>query len=384
MKAILRSTLVAAFALISGAAAAQVATFDFDNDYATLFPALPGVSDSNGSNLGDFNEPTTASVSGYSITVSESGKNNPNRIWTSSPRLRMYGGTLTIQAPEGKAMKKIEFVSKTGSAFKWGAANTVDCGEVTADKTAGKATWTGDANKLVVTVDANTQLKSLAIYDEAGGDVTPDTPEPPVSTDLVAPFTLDLKGNEAGFTADNKQLPEGLSYVWTNDSKYGWKASAYVSGTTYAAESWLVSPVITLATDSKLNFHYAANKFSSVDILPEQARLMIQQDGAADWQALTVPVWPASLSWTYIDSGDIDLAQFAGQKVRIAFVYTSTEAGAGTWEIDAITVSGTASAITSAPALSATDAPVYTLSGQRIPAPRKGVNIIGGKKVVVK
>jgi len=30
------------------------------------------------------------------------------------------------------------------------------------------------------------------------------------------------------------------------------------------------------------------------------------------------------------------------------------------------------------------DAPVYTLSGQRLAAPRKGLNILGGKKIIVK
>jgi uncharacterized protein YjdB len=29
-------------------------------------------------------------------------------------------------------------------------------------------------------------------------------------------------------------------------------------------------------------------------------------------------------------------------------------------------------------------APVYTLSGQRLAKPRKGLNIVGGKKVIVK
>ena len=30
------------------------------------------------------------------------------------------------------------------------------------------------------------------------------------------------------------------------------------------------------------------------------------------------------------------------------------------------------------------DAPIYNLRGQRLAAPQKGINIIGGKKVVVK
>jgi hypothetical protein len=32
----------------------------------------------------------------------------------------------------------------------------------------------------------------------------------------------------------------------------------------------------------------------------------------------------------------------------------------------------------------ASDLPVYSLSGQRLTAPRRGVNIVGGKKVVVR
>ena len=30
------------------------------------------------------------------------------------------------------------------------------------------------------------------------------------------------------------------------------------------------------------------------------------------------------------------------------------------------------------------DAPIYSLSGQRLTAPQKGINIIGGKKVIIK
>ena len=43
---------------------------------------------------------------------------------------------------------------------------------------------------------------------------------------------------------------------------------------------------------------------------------------------------------------------------------------------------GTGIEILSSPA--SPSAPVYSLSGQRLTAPKKGINIIGGKKVVVK
>lgn len=112
MKKLLRYSLSVIFAFVASVSFAQT-TFDFDKDYKTLFPGLPGVS-SEESNEGDFNEATTCTVDGIAVTVSAKEEGNPhaNRIWTSSARLRMYSGTLTIQAPEGKQISKIEIAQK--------------------------------------------------------------------------------------------------------------------------------------------------------------------------------------------------------------------------------------------------------------------------------
>ena len=64
MKKLLRYSLTLVFALVASVGFAQT-TFDFDNDYKTLFPGLPGVSSSTGSNEGDFNEATTVSGSAF-------------------------------------------------------------------------------------------------------------------------------------------------------------------------------------------------------------------------------------------------------------------------------------------------------------------------------
>ena len=58
MNKYLRYSLTLVFALVASVGFAQT-TFDFDKDYKTLFPNLPGVSSSTGSNDGDFNEATT-------------------------------------------------------------------------------------------------------------------------------------------------------------------------------------------------------------------------------------------------------------------------------------------------------------------------------------
>lgn len=189
MKKLLRYSLTLVFALVASVSFAQT-TFDFDNDYKTLFPGLPGVS-SMESNEGDFNEATTCTVDGIAVTVSakEEGITNANRIWNSSARLRMYSGTLTVQAPEGKQISKIEIAQK-----KWNANNKVDNGTI--DKT---GNWTGSANKVVYSIAANTQIKSMIVTLGEGG-----TPQPPV--EITYTDVASVKDLLANYKEDTKNL----------------------------------------------------------------------------------------------------------------------------------------------------------------------------------
>ena len=161
MNKILRYSLVSLLTLFFGTAMAQT-TFNFNEDYKSLFPTLPGVSSSD-SNDGDFNEATTCTLNGISITVSakEPDNNNANRIWSGTPRLRMYSGTLTVTAPEGKNLSSIEIDNG-----KWNNGNTVDNG------TLDGANWTGTANSVVFDIAGNTQINSITVYIEG------ETPEP--------------------------------------------------------------------------------------------------------------------------------------------------------------------------------------------------------------
>ena len=121
MKNNLRNVLMGALMLISGSVFAQGVTIDFDNDYATLFPTITGVS-SGESHDGDFTVTTTSTaVSGYTVTVSAKDEEatTENRIWGTSPRLRMYSGTFTVT---GSNITNIEFNS--GSNFNIASVNT--------------------------------------------------------------------------------------------------------------------------------------------------------------------------------------------------------------------------------------------------------------------
>lgn len=304
--------------LFAGQAFAEDVVINFDNDYATLFPTLTGTS-SNDSHDGDFTGPTTSTaVSGVTVTVAPAeGAKTPSRIWEKSPRLRMYSGTFTVT---GTSITKIVF-----DAPKWTSV-AAETGTLT-DKT-----WVGEANEVVFTIGGNTQLKNITVT--LGGEVI-DPGE--IEKVLVSDPMTDGLGN---FTIDDKVLPEGLSYVWKSNN-YGAVASAFYNGTSYETESWLISNVIDLtnATETKLSFSQALNKFSSIDAAKSQTAILMSVNGG-EWQAVEGITYPDSLGWTYVEN-NINIASVAdGQKVQFAFKYTSNAESAGTWEIKPFEIKG--------------------------------------------
>ncbi len=307
------------FMLCAGVSAQTVVTIDFDTDYQTLFPTLPGVSDGNGSSDGDFTENTTSTaVDGVTVTVTATESGTKNRIWTSAPRLRMYNGTFTVT---GKGITKIDF---TGHSTNFNLSTTTGTLE-------GK-TWVGQADEIEFAVAKNTQINKIVVT--LGGEVI--NPDDIAKTLYTEAFTA----NEGSFTIDNKVMPEDLTYVWKFNS-YGAVASAFANSTSYETESWLVSPVIDLtkATETSLEFTHALNKFSTIEAAKEQATVLVKV-GDGEWAPLEGVVYPEEMGWTFIENS-IDVSKlFDGKKVQVAFRYTSNSESAGTWEIKPFTVKG--------------------------------------------
>ena len=154
MNKFLRYSLSFVLAFVASVTFAQEVTFDFDKDYKTLFPELTGTSSST-SHDGDITKTMTCTTNGISVAVSAKtpGSSTDNRIWSSSPRLRMYSGTLTIQAPADKKIASIDIINNG----KWNDNNNADVG------TNNKGSWTGDANKVVYTIAGNTQINSIKV-----------------------------------------------------------------------------------------------------------------------------------------------------------------------------------------------------------------------------
>lgn len=170
-----------------------------------------------------------------------------------------------------------------------------------------------------------------------------DAPDGP-SGDAI--FSETFANGLGKFSVVNDVLPAAVPEVWKYDSHKYAIATAYVSSTreNHASDSWLVSPEIDLTSQSAafLSFDQALNFFSNLETAKSETSVNIREVGTTEWTRLTVPAYPASMSWDFANSGDIDLAAYIGKKVEIGFRYTSTDAKAGTWEIKNVLIETTA------------------------------------------
>lgn len=165
-------------------------------------------------------------------------------------------------------------------------------------------------------------------YELSGEGVTP-TPD---GDDFEAALT-DAQGN---WTFEDVVIPEELSYIWSQSSTYGMKASAFADSTKYVSDSYLVSPAIVLQENSVLTFDHAW-RYGAEDIAT-QLTLWVREADATEKTQVTIPTYSDGKSWTYVSSGEIDLSAYAGKTIQLCFRYTSNEDYAATWEIKNVKV----------------------------------------------
>lgn len=407
MKKLLRYSLTLVFALVASVGFAQT-TFDFDKDYKTLFPNLPGVS-SMESNEGDFNEAATCTVDGIAVTVSakEEGNANANRIWTSSARLRMYSGTLTIQAPEGKQISKIEIAQK-----KWNADNKVDNGTID-----NKGNWTGSANKVVYSIAGNTQIKTMTVTLGEGG-----TPQPPVVityTDVAS-----VKDLLANYKEDTKNLNLTLTNAKvTFVNEYKGTINTYVREGDTAIElrtlgfNMPVNSILTGKVKVDLKYNYGVPYLTANAGTDDESITITESEEAAQPIEATiadliankylndlVTIKNFTFSKEEYQAGKFNYyANDGEQKIMIydkfnkvggvaelteGETYTATGLyGAifkGTPEIlpTQKVTAGTSTGINNITTSAADNAPIFNLAGQKVGKGYKGVVIKAGKKMI--
>ena len=294
---------------------------------------------------------------GYTLSLVKVSGNNPPVVNANSNDARLYStGTFTLSSTNGNMTKVVIKVSSSGA--KRLAEYAASTGTAVVDKNALTVTWTGDAAEFTLTVEGKavngtdsdkaaqlcfdnvTIVDASAGGDQGGGDQGGGN-EP--TEELQNVFTESFAAGQGDFTIEDKVLPEGLTYVWAHNNKNGtyMKASAYKNPTAYAAESWLVSPVINLshATACQLSVQQAANFFKNQENVLAALSVKVKEADAADWTDLTLSAWPAGTNWTFVE-GTADLSAYDGKQIQVAFVYTSTAEIAGTYEVKDFAVRG--------------------------------------------
>ena len=194
----LRYGLLTLLAFMGLTVSAQT-TFDFEKDYATLFPDITFDSDGIGTIT---NDAKSIAIDGYTVTVSvgDDPEKNANCIWNNTPRLRIYSGTITIS---GSGIETIKF--NHGGKFTL-ATNSND-GELEGN------VWTGSANEVVfyIPVEAgSTQLKSIVINGEVGND---DIREVTIAKFLEAEDSEDVWYQLTGTVGEIKNKQYGNFYL---------------------------------------------------------------------------------------------------------------------------------------------------------------------------
>ncbi|MBP3710853.1 MAG: hypothetical protein J6I86_00120 [Bacteroidaceae bacterium] len=298
---------------------------------------------------GDITETKTFTDSKYGTTLAISPKDEAattaNRFWDTKngPQLRVYSGTLTFTAPEGYVITSLVF-----NSAKWNEGNTADGGEF--DGT----TWTGEAKTVVVTIAGNSQINSIdVILEREGVNIT-------VGNALYATFwtDIDVDFTYSGLTAYAAQLKDTyvhLEPVTVVPSYTAVVVKAETPGTYRAFKYDNADARPELGTANDL---LPAQK----DVIADGTQYILARDEESEtmevgfYQAIPETTIAMGKAYIVIDS-----------PVKAFYGFTDDDAtGISEVESSKLKVEG----------------PIYNLAGQRVSKMQKGINIIGGKKVL--
>ena len=331
----LRFIFVSMLMLICGTVSAQT-VFDFDANGKDLF-GLPGESNNDGGTDGNITEAKTATIDSYSVTVSAAneGVSNANRIWNASPKLRMYSGTLTISSANAN-MKSIVFtLASQSSKAKWGAGNTANVGTLDASaKTS--ATWTGDANEVVITIAANTQISKITISSD-GGEVTPPAPQVKSVGVAEALSIIDALADGAtttdiyqvkGFVVGNpdfKRNASGALYGDVNlniaDTKGGSTTLAIYRGKNFKNEAFTEDNLESIKADDEVIFEGQLKKYvKDEEVTPEMTNCyLISVNGKTEGEEKPVEVTAAASIALFNALSDGTVAELTLNNAQVLF-----------------------------------------------------------------
>ena len=173
---------------------------------------------------------------------------------------------------------------------------------------------------------------------EGGGTITPSPDEP----DNI--YRADFTREKGGCTEKIVKNESGYTNIWVQSSQYGWKGTSYSNKKNHVADAYLYLPEIdltdyrhaTLTINQAINYAYKqALKYLSVEATVKDSET--GEDIVSKLPDLAVP---SKDGWDFADY-DLDLSQYCGGKVKLAFHYTSDNEIGPYWEIKKLNITGT-------------------------------------------
>lgn len=357
-------------------------TFDFTDPekYGYIKPASNKSTDlSNGDKL-ESNRVTITSVQG--------GTNTKTRFFNSKNgiQLRIYtGAILTVNAPAGFAINRIDFTDDSSSPVK---NFTFSTGELNSK------TWTGLAKNLTMTVDKNSvflknmtvNLVKLVELDEnsesntieakTGVNVTLNRPMKIGQWNtFCVPFSIDA-------TQVTSQFGEGtqIAKFALSDKKFIYFET---TGIIEAGKAYLVKPTKEAATEGYT--------FSNVNITALKPTKETVDNGAIDFRGIYNPtditVGLPTNTFAAGIVGNVVKKAVNGSNMKGFRAFFIIPEGVGAQSSYMLKIDGTATSINSINGADVVvNAPVYNLQGQRVDGNNltPGIYVKAGKKFVVK
>ena len=148
----------------------------------------------------------------------------------------------------------------------------------------------------------------------------------------LAPFTAySVEGDQSWTTS----VYDGIPFA---------KMSGY-AGSAHANEDWLISPNL-FANGSFENMTISFDNATQFDGPALQVLISNQYDGMSDptefeWADITDDFMWSQGNYEWTNSGEIYLEDIEATRVYLAFVYTSTDSEAATWEVTNVQINGT-------------------------------------------
>lgn len=206
--------------------------------------------------------------------------------------------------------------------------STIEIGGVTADFSI------VSLNEMSVTVpDGAVQGP---IYLETAYGATESGPElKPISGDRELVYLEDFETSLGDFLIIS--LTGELGWEASSFGGAGFaEMSGYDGDTDTENEDWLISPAISLETaaDPQLTVT-TAKAFDGPDLEVYISTSYNTGDvpNLSNWIPLTVPLSSGEENYQQLDSGPVDLADYSGETVHVAFRYTSTDQASAVWQV---------------------------------------------------